>query len=86
MVEQDSKTTRTNFAAFNQKTFNHQNAGKLRDFYRIGKMLGSGKAMGLSFRSLRRSQNVRSQRDRSLESCESFAQEPYGRRGKENAF
>ena len=43
MVEQDSKTTRTNFAAFNQKTFNHQNAGKLRDFYRIGKMLGSGK-------------------------------------------
>lgn len=28
---------------FNAATFVAQNAGKLRDYYRIGKMLGSGK-------------------------------------------
>jgi hypothetical protein len=32
------------FAAFKQSDLVHLNPGKLRDFYRIGKMLGSGKS------------------------------------------
>jgi len=54
---------------FSAGNFVAQNAGKLRDFYRIGKMLGSGKnddkvnvsvsiRILLLIRCLRRSQNV----------------------------
>ena len=70
------------------KGFVTQNAGKLRDYYRIGKMLGSGMIVICqiqAFRRLRRSANVRSQGDGCAKSSQSVAQEPHGRRREENA-
>jgi hypothetical protein len=55
--------------------------GKLRDFYRIGKMLGSGKfsESDTPYRCLWRSQDVRSQGDWCAEGRQSAPQEPHGR-------
>ena len=51
------------------RDFVTQKAGKLRDYYRIGKMLGSGKFGPIHLsRCFRRSQNVRTQRNRSPKS------------------
>jgi hypothetical protein len=65
-----------------------QNAGKLRDYYRIGKMLGSGKDTNVIKlnRCFRRSEDVRAQRNRSPESSKGTEKEPYGRRWEENAL
>lgn len=58
-----------------------QNAGKLRDYYRIGKMLGSGKITANKiYRGVRRGEDVCAQRDWSLKSGEGTEKEPYGRR------
>jgi hypothetical protein len=68
--------------------FVFQNAGKLRDYYRIGKMLGSGMNPTLNeiVRCFRRGENVCAQRDRLPESSEGAPQEPHGRRREENAL
>lgn len=57
----DIRITATNFVT--------QNAGKLRDYYRIGKMLGSGKITSIKCdRCFRRSEDVCAQRNRCLKS------------------
>ena len=64
-----------------------QNAGKLRDYYRIGKMLGSGKDRVVDWtRCFRRGENVCAQRNRSLESSQGSEEIAHGRWREENAF
>jgi hypothetical protein len=67
---------------FSSSSFVTQNAGKLRDYYRIGKMLGSGKDYILikCIRGFRRSEDVRAQRNRSSKSSKGTEKEPHGRR------
>ena len=67
---------------FKQSSLVHLNPGKLRDFYRIGKMLGQGKRYNLIYNTNRciwRGQNVRAQRNWRLKSCQGFEEESHGR-------
>ena len=68
--------------------------GKLRDFYRIGKVLGTGKRSPIAwsgvtdfglFRRFWRGAHVRAQRVRCPARCEGLAQEPHGRRREAHA-
>ena len=64
----------------NTSSFVVQNAGKLRDYYRIGKLLGSGMViLEIKNRRLWRGQDVLASGDWRLASRKGSEEEPYGR-------